>query len=276
MKNNKQIIYFRAIWAILILLLLASAATAATARKQVKETFPLVLGGEISLENVNGRIKISSWDKESVELSAQISVKHASRRRAEEFLEEVELDINRGRDFLDIEVSHPRSRGGEGFFSSLFSWLFGGGKPNLTVNFTLRVPEEADLEIRTVNGRIDIDDITGQINSKTTNGNIDITGSSGTVTCRTVNGSISVVLEEVSRFDEMSFKTVNGGIRLAVPSSLRANLEAGTVNGSIQTDLALEVKGKLSRRSLKGRINGGGGYIILKTVNGGITLAEVD
>jgi len=111
--------------------------------------------------------------------------------------------------------------------------LFGRGKPSVNVNFYLVVPKEVNLDIDNVNGGIDITGITGKIETNTTNGRIKITQSSGEVSCKTVNGSISVNLEGIYRFDEMIFKTVNGGIRLAIPADIKANLEASTVNGSI-------------------------------------------
>ena len=132
------------------------------------------------------------------------------------------------------------------------------------------------MDIDNVNGGIDITGITGKIETNTTNGRIKITQSSGEVSCKTVNGSISVNMEGIYRFDEMIFKTVNGGIRLAIPADIKANLEASTVNGSINSELSIRVKGKLSRRRLKGQINGGGGSLVLKTVNGSISILKSD
>lgn len=265
---------FGSILGLLAIFMIVNHGVAGTARKEVTKSFDLRMNGEISLKNVSGNIEVSSWDRDEVKLIAEITVKHRSRRIADEYLEEVELHFNHGKDYLEIEADYPHKRRSDGGISSLFSWLFGKGKPSVSIAFNLVVPEEADLDIQNVNGRIGIEGVEGKIKTRTTNGKIDVTESSGTVSCRTVNGNITVRLEKVSRFDEMSFKTVNGGIRLSIPSDIRANLEASTVNGGINSELSLRVQGKLSRRSVKGQINGGGGYLILKTVNGSISIDE--
>ena len=54
---------------------------------------------------------------------------------------------------------------------------------------------------------------------------------------------------------------------------LKANLKASTVNGKINTDFPVTVKGLIST-SVDGAINGGGRLIQLKTVNGSIRLKE--
>ena len=276
MKKLSQQFAGCSVLALFFMLLLVNQSIADTARKEVTKRFDLRMGGKIFLKNVSGTIEISSWDKDEVKLRAEITVKHRSRRIADEYLEEVELQFNHGRNYLEIEVDYPHRSGSDrGFISSLFSSLFGRGKPSVTVHFTLVVPEEADLEIHNVNGRIRVSGITGRIKTKTTNGKIEVTESRGAVSCKTVNGSIAVRLEEVSRFDEMYFKTVNGSIRLTIPSDTRANVEASTVNGRINSDLSITVKGKFSRRSLKGKLNGGGGHLILKTVNGSISISEI-
>ncbi len=248
----------------------APAARASTVVKEVRKSFPLKPGGELSLENVNGGIRMEGWDENRVEVQATIRVRHSSRRRAEKYLQEVEIFFDHGDDFLHIDVDYPGKSGGGDFWS----WLFGHRPPSVSITFELKVPRQLDVDVRTVNGKVDIARLEGDIQVRTTNGAIRVENVAGKVSCRTVNGGISVSLEKVGRFDEMSLKTVNGSIRLAVPRDIRADLEASTVNGHISSDLPIELRGRISRRSLHGKINGGGGFIILKTVNGSISLRE--
>jgi DUF4097 and DUF4098 domain-containing protein YvlB len=72
----------------------------------------------------------------------------------------------------------------------------------------------------------------------------------------------------------MTFRTTNGSIKVYFPENLRADVEAKTTNGSVRTDFPIEVRGKVSKRRLKGKINGGGGRIVLHTTNGGIKILE--
>jgi len=249
-------------------LVTGQGALGSTVVKEVHKTFSIEPGGEISLENVNGSVQIEGWDADRVEVLATIRVKHSSRHRAEKYLDEVEIFFDHDHDFLHIDVDYPGKSGG----TSFLAWLLGHGRPSVSITFELKVPRKVILDVRTVNGKVTIRRVTGEVEARTTNGAVRVENVAGKVNCRTVNGSISVSLRKISRFDEMSLRTVNGSIRLAVPQDIRADIEASTVNGHISSDLPIELRGRISRRSLHGKINGGGGFIILKTVNGSITL----
>ena len=47
---------------------------------------------------------------------------------------------------------------------------------------------------------------------------------------------------------------------------------ASTVNGDINSDFEMSVRGRISRRRVEGTIGAGGRTLSLETVNGGITL----
>ena len=71
-----------------------------------------------------------------------------------------------------------------------------------------------------------------------------------------------------------SFKTVNGGITLTLPSVFDAELRAEVLNGNIRSEFPVTVTGQVSPRRLSGRIGGGGHDLTLSTVNGSITLLK--
>ena len=109
---------------------------------------------------------------------------------------------------------------------------------------------------------------------KTTNGGIEVREGKGSVQAKTTNGGIDVELLEFEEDEDMNFRTTNGSIRVYFPENLRADIDARTTNGSVRTDFPIEVRGKFSKRRLKGKINGGGGRIVLHTTNGGIKILE--
>jgi len=63
-----------------------------------------------------------------------------------------------------------------------------------------------------------------------------------------------------------------GAARL--PGSASADLEATTVNGSIDSDFPITMRGRMTPQSLRGRIGDGGRDLKLTTVNGGITIRK--
>jgi DUF4097 and DUF4098 domain-containing protein YvlB len=59
-----------------------------------------------------------------------------------------------------------------------------------------------------------------------------------------------------------------------LPGNLSADVEATTVNGSVESDFPIVVRGRMQAGSLKGRIGEGGRVLDLTTVNGSIRLEK--
>jgi DUF4097 and DUF4098 domain-containing protein YvlB len=68
-------------------------------------------------------------------------------------------------------------------------------------------------------------------------------------------------------------ETRNGSVRLAVPEQYAAQLETGTVNGSIRTDIPVTVSGRISRQ-LSIPLGGGGRTIRAMTTNGSVQITR--
>jgi hypothetical protein len=271
MRAKLNLVVLFLIFSLVTFFTLPEVTSAAKVKKNIHKSFSLEMGGKVSVANTNGNIEIISWDKETVDIQATIEVRNNSRKRAEEYLELVEIHFDNNLDYVDIEVDHPNRNSG-----GVLSWLFGSGRPNASVHFQIKVPEKADLKINTVNGAIEIDGVAGEMTTRSTNGGIRLTNIEGSVSSKSTNGGISVKLNKVGEFEKMSLSTTNGAIRISLPSDIRATLEASTVNGGVDTEFPLEVSGRFNSKKIRGDLNGGGGLIYLKTVNGGITIRESD
>ncbi|HEX8351459.1 MAG TPA: DUF4097 family beta strand repeat-containing protein, partial [Pyrinomonadaceae bacterium] len=140
-----------------------------------------------------------------------------------------------------------------------------------SVNFTVRVPAGVRFTGKTVNGKVDANGLSADVEARTVNGSVNVS-TTGLARAGTVNGSITVVMGRADWSDELEFKTVNGGIDLSVPGSLSAQVEAKTLNGDISTDFPMTVTGTVSRRRLNGTVGGGGRDLRLETVNGSVRL----
>jgi DUF4097 and DUF4098 domain-containing protein YvlB len=104
------------------------------------------------------------------------------------------------------------------------------------------------------------------------NGEINGESLQGDAEAHTVNGSLTVTMGRADWPNEASFKTVNGGITLSLPSVFDADLQAETLNGSIMSDFPITMIGQVSPRRLRGTIGNGGRTLNLSTVNGSIKL----
>jgi hypothetical protein len=142
---------------------------------------------------------------------------------------------------------------------------------DVEVNFTVHVPVGVDFMGHTVNGGIDVNSLSGNVEVYTVNGSIDVS-TSGYAEATTVNGDIDAVIGNSNWDGMLEFETVNGSITVALPDGIGADVTASTVNGAIDTDFPLTVQGRFSHRRLSGSIGGGGERISLTTVNGSVSL----
>src|ERR1043166_3940273 len=87
---------------------LALAATDAT-RAQVSrpelteefhQTYPLTADGRVSLQNINGGVRISAWDRNEVKVDA---VKHA---RSQQRLDEAEIEVDAADNYVSIRTQY--------------------------------------------------------------------------------------------------------------------------------------------------------------------------
>ena len=154
----------------------------------------------------------------------------------------------------------------------------GGGRMNtrdndVNVNFSVKVPAGVKLSANTVNGGVNVRGLDADVQAHTVNGSIKLR-TDGRAEAQTVNGSIEASMGRADWDGKNEFKTVNGAIHLELPGDLSTDVRAQTVNGDIETDFPLTVRGRFSRRSLTGTIGGGGRELELETVNGGIRLSR--
>lgn len=243
----------------------------------VERSVEFAPGERLTIVNVNGDISVNSWDRHEVKLKAVKRARAESEEAARLLLEKTTVQFDRNEAGVDIRTEAPKKP---------------GRNRNVSVAYAVTVPKGIDLELKTVNGTIDVKDISGAVDAKTTNGRIGLSGIVGAIQAKTTNGKIGLleVLGPINakttngsvevavggsgeQQHEFRAATTNGGIEVTLPKGLKANLKASTVNGKINTDFPITVKGLISK-SVDGVINGGGELIHLKTVNGSIRLKE--
>lgn len=223
-------------------------------------------GGSVEIKGVNGGIEAAPASGSEIEVTA---TKKA--RRCNPDLVEVKVVEHAGG--VTICAVYP-ARDGQANECKPGS----GGRMNtrdndVSVEFVVRVPAGVRFVGRTVNGGIHARDLTADAEAYTVNGGLEIE-SAGVVRGETVNGGIHASLGRADWQGQLSLKTVNGGIRLTLPTGLNTELRAETVNGEITTDFPLTVQGRFSKRRVVGTIGSGGRQLELETVNGGIELRQ--
>lgn len=256
---------------VIIILLIVNITFAGRIKETFEKTLDLKSGGIVILRNTNGTVNVNSWGKEQIRIFAEKTVRARNQSQAERIMKEVEIIIERSPDRIEIESDYPRSHRGSGSFWDLF---FGDSKGQISIVYELTVPRQVQLDLKTTNGSIAVETVSGEVRVRTTNGSVKLLDTPGTVYARTTNGRIQAEITKFTEDDDIDLKTTNGAIKLYLPESTRADIRATTTNGSISTDFPLEVSGRFTRKRLRGSINGGGGKIDLDTTNGSIRILQ--
>jgi hypothetical protein len=198
----------------------------------------------------NGGIRVQGEDRNDIGLEARIQVWHRSEDKAREIAGEIQIQTDGNR----IRAEGPSD-----------GWA---------VSYRLRVPRQTDLDLEAHNGGISIAEVTGQLRAETHNGGLSLTALAGDVQAETTNGGVHVELAGDSWEGEgLEVETRNGGVKLSIPEGYSAELETGTVNGSVNIDFPVTVQGQIGR-NIETTLGDGGAPIRVKTKNGGVTISR--
>jgi len=237
-------------------------------RKDSSQSFPFNADGSFSLDNVNGRTEIHGWSSNVVVINAAI---HG---RTSESVEAVHINIDSNPEEVTVHTEQPSSVTG---FSWSWLWLKNGARNDAHVDYTIQVPRNARLKkISSVNGKIVIADVSGDIEASAVNGETQIKNAVGDLKLSTVNGRIEVELASLGGSQSVSLSTVNGAIEATLPADADAAVSASTVNGGMSSEFPALVVNKefpLGRK-LKGTLGNGSASVEISTVNGRISFRQ--
>lgn len=244
------------------LLTLALSAQASDHRgaytEEFHQTYAIASDGRIELDNINGPVHISSWDRNEVKVDA---VKYADNK---DRLEEAKIEIDSGKDYLSIKTRYPDHD---------HTWNWGSHNNPASVEYTLTVPRNARLdEIKLINGSLDITGVSGEVRASCINGRMDAHDLAGRAKLSTINGKLDARFSQLAGQD-IDLNSVNGALALTIPSDSNAEVEASTVSGGIGNDFGLHVNNhRFVGHDVRGQIGKGGARIHLSDVNGRIDI----
>jgi DUF4097 and DUF4098 domain-containing protein YvlB len=128
----------------------------------------------------------------------------------------------------------------------------------------------SDVRASTGSGRIEVfKNGKGDVDVSTGSGSIEVSGVLGGLRASTGSGSLQVEGEQTS---DWRLSTSSGSIQIHLSGKPAFDLDAASSSGSIQTAYPVTVSGKISRRELRGPVNGGGPLLHLRTSSGGIRI----
>jgi hypothetical protein len=250
--------------------LLVSVAVAARADEWNKN-FAVSGKPEVVVEADDGNINIRAGAVQQV--SARVTT-HGWRISNDDITVDARQEGNR------VEVN-VRKRSGS------FSHMFG----SYGIRIDVDLPANADVTLHTKDGNIDVAGVRGRQQIRTGDGNLHLTDLQGPVSaetgdgnidldCRcealdahTGDGNIDAAIRPGSKMSgTWTLRTGDGNIRLALPGDFAADLDAHTGDGRVRSDLPLTVSGSFGERDLRGKLNGGGASLEVRTGDGDIRL----
>lgn len=243
------------------LLVLALSAHAADHRGALTEEFhqsyPITADGRVELDNINGNVHISSWDRNEVKVDA---VKYADTK---ERLDEAKIEVRTGKDYVEIQTKYPEHD---------HSWNWGAHNNPASVEYTLTVPHNARLdEIKLINGALDVRGVAGEVRASSINGRVEAQNLAGEARLSTVNGRLTANFDKLSG-NSVELSSVNGSVELTIPSDSSALVEASTVSGGIDNDFGLHATGHFIGHNLNGELGSGKTHIKVSDVNGRVEI----
>jgi Toastrack DUF4097 len=225
--------------------------------EEFHQTYAITADGRVELDNINGDVHISSWDRNEVKVDA---IKYADTK---EDLEEAKIEIDSGKDHLSIQTKYPHRDQG---------WNWGSHNHPASVEYTLTVPRTVRLdEIKLINGQLDVNGVSGEVRASCINGRLEAAGLAGRAKLSTINGHLEAKFGQLAG-KSVELNSVNGSVDLTIPSDSNAEVEASTISGGIHNDFGLRVNGHMVGHDMRGELGNGGTQIHLSNVNGHIDI----
>lgn len=258
-----------------------------------EKTFSVDGRAELTLKTFDGSIEVRAWDRPEVALT--IERRAGSKAEGEALEVKTSQEGNR----IVVEAIQPPREVQVGFH-------VGRG-----VRLVASVPKTTDLVARSGDGSVTVSGIQGRLELRSGDGSIKGTGLDGAVTAHTGDGSVtlegvrgaldvhtgdgsvkvsgaptvvrantgdgSVTLDldgDVVAADDWEITTGDGGVKVTLPASFNAELDASTGDGAVDASaFGLEAEGE-SRRAVRGRLGTGGKTFKVRTGDGSIAVAK--
>jgi hypothetical protein len=199
----------------------------------------------------NGGIEVVGWDRSEIRIVALIHTRGEDEADAKELAKEIRINTDG-----TIRAEGPSSRRRRGW----------------SVSYVISAPRRVDVDLRTENGGVTLEDLSGHLAFSAVNGGIHLSNVQGDVRGETENGGLHIELTGTRWTGEgLDVRTTNGGVHLNVPRDYNANLETGTVNGGMYVGFPIQVQGRIGR-TLNTKLGSGGPPVRATTTNGGVEI----
>jgi DUF4097 and DUF4098 domain-containing protein YvlB len=277
--------------AIIGMALLATGLFTATVRADdYVKSFTVSNRASVRVETNDGSVSVTTGDTQQVEFRVEYHGYVLNKS--------LEIESNQQGDQVELTARIPNK------------WHFSIGMYR-TLRIEVRMPKNADLQVRTGDGSIKANDLSGSIDLHSGDGSLTVSSLKGAVRLHTGDGSIDGSdldgkcdavsgdgrIRLAGRFDMLSARSGDGSvgvdalhgskldsswsitsgdgsIDVALPGDLPVNIDASTGDGHISSDIPITMEGVISKSRVRGKMNGGGSTLTIHTGDGSIHLKQ--
>jgi len=240
-----------------IALLLAVTASAAFAlsEERLNQTLDVTSGGKLVVDVGFGTIEIAPGVDNQVKIEAERKIETSDEAKEKQFLSNSPIVVSKEGNTVIISARCSEEKG---------SWTW-TGNTRMDARYTVRVPKNFNLDLKTGGGTVSAKEITGEVKISTSGGKLKLAQLRGPVDARTSGGSIKI--EDCQ--GTLGVKTSGGEIRSEAGSG---SLDARTSGGSI---VVRDFKGDTTVKTSGGQLTFAniGGKVIGHTSGGSISAA---
>jgi hypothetical protein len=278
---------------------LVPSASAQTGDQRINRRMAVDPDVSIRIHNMTGSVRIEAWDRDSLAVSGTVADGSVNRffiggsRRAAKMGVEGPLELAPSPAHLYIRVPARAKVWVKSATANITLSGLAGGVDAFSTSGNIRFEGEPDqLNLETMDGRIDITAGGTWIRAKTASGAISIRGAGEDVGATTVSGTINMLgagvrrarMESVNgdltfsgwlaRDGALTVENHSGTLDILLPSDILADFELSTYHGTIGNEFRTyqPVKGRTGAEQTFSNGGGGGADIAIRTFKGNILL----
>jgi DUF4097 and DUF4098 domain-containing protein YvlB len=255
-------------------LALAVAATLPARADEWSKTYTLTGKPDLRVETSDANIRVDTWEQNTIE--AKVTT---TRYKIGEG--GIRVEEHQSGDSVEISVRYPHHD---------FNISFGNHN---RVDIDIHLPREGKVNLRTGDGKIEVAGFKGEMDLHSGDGSETLDGVDGKLRASTSDGHIRAD----GRFDEVDVKTGDGGVEvragagstlatgwrletgdgnvtLEIPAGFAADVDLHTGDGHIDLEMPVTTEGKIRENEVRGKLNGGGNLMTIRTGDGSIHLRK--
>jgi len=258
---------------IALAILIGLAAAFPAYADEWSKTYTLTGKPDLRVETSDANIHVTTWDQNTIAAKV-VTTRYKIGEGG------IRINEHQAGDSVEIEVRYPQHA---------FTIDWGQHR----VDIIIQMPREGRVNLRTGDGKIELSGLKGEMDLHSGDGSENLDAVDGKLRASTGDGHIRAD----GRFDQLDLKTGDGhvevratvgstlatgwrletgdgSVTLDLPADTAADVDLHTSDGHIDLDMPVTTEGKIRENEIRGKLNGGGGLLTIRTGDGSIHLRK--